>query len=165
MSIQIYVDGACNKHTGNEAWGTVLLLAPEGMYIDLLDEIDKTGLDFKFVKLPRNPYERTVLISKFDDVTSQQNNGAELLAMLGALIFSTSQPTTVQSRIIIHSDSQLIVDYWSKGLVNKKTAAKMDKRKREVIDRCAQLRAIFERNKGQIRKISGDDNPADLGYH
>lgn len=164
-SIQIYVDGGCNKHTGDEAWATALLLKSDGEYDDIFAHVGDLGLESKIVKLPRKPYERVVLISRFDDVKTQQNNGAELLAILGALIYVDKLSPSEQSRVTINSDSQLIVDYWSRGKINPKTATKMDPRKLDIINRCSRMRTIFERKGGKIVKISGDNNPADLGYH
>jgi ribonuclease HI len=65
----------------------------------------------------------------------------------------------------IYSDSQLIVDYWSQGKINSKTKSKMDYNKLKIINEVAELRRRFEYEGGHIIKISGDSNPADLGYH
>ena len=61
----------------------------------------------------------------------------------------------------IFGDSKLVVDYWSKGLIKKDMNEKTKKLAREV----ALLRQEFESNGGKITLISGDDNPADLGFH
>lgn len=61
----------------------------------------------------------------------------------------------------VFGDSRLILEYWSKGLVNKTIPAKTVKLAKEV----AVLRAEFEKKGGTIEFISGDWNPADLGFH
>ena len=66
---------------------------------------------------------------------------------------------------IAYSDSSLMVDWWSKGHVNKKTLKTMDKLKYQYILECTSLRSDFEKRGGQVLKIAGKDNLADLGYH
>lgn len=148
----IYVDGGHNKFTKDEAWASVVDsngvdLIPK--YKDLLSD-----MTLKNVKLPKGP--RMIIVSKFDDVKSQQNNGAELLAMVAGLRIMIKEWNNKKS--IINSDSQLIVDYWSVKLKN----INIDKRKKKYIEECIELRKKF---KGEIKKISGDDNIADLGFH
>lgn len=65
----------------------------------------------------------------------------------------------------IYSDSSLLVDWWSKGKINPKTKKEMDPQKLAHLLECARLRGEFEKKGGQVLKISGDDNLADLGYH
>ncbi len=61
----------------------------------------------------------------------------------------------------IYGDSALVIDYWSKGLIKSSIApetielAKIVKVKREK----------FEKLGGSITHVSGDFNPADLGFH
>jgi len=146
---KIYVDGGHNRQTGDEAWACVV----DATGKDLIREwtFILTDLTLKRVSLPVG--DRTVAVSNFTDVTSQQNNGAELLAMLVALRISQYAQVDV-----ICSDSKLIVDYWSKGHAN----AVKDVRKKAYICECGNLRKVFS---GTIQKIPGAGNPADLGYH
>lgn len=150
----IYVDGGHNKETGDEAWGCVTdsignCLIKDNTY--LLDD-----LSIKEVNLPVG--KRHVLIAKFKDVVSQQNNGAELLALLAGLRIALRNKAIK----VIKSDSQLLISYWSIGAVNRKN---MDETKLKFIDEIIILRKQFEYMGGTIVKISGNDNKADLGYH
>lgn len=151
---QIYCDGGHNKHTGEEAWGSVVDeenndLIP--IYKDLLND-----MIIKRVKLPVG--DRWIIVSKFSDVSTQQNNGAELLAMVASLRIATYNQKVFTH---IYSDSELIVKWWSKRLDEKKMKS-MDKKKVEYILEMIELRKKYN---GEIVKISGDNNLADLGYH
>lgn len=62
----------------------------------------------------------------------------------------------------IYGDSSLVIDYWSKGYIKKDNVsektydlAMLVKKKREY----------FESLGGKISRVSGDYNPADLGFH
>ncbi|MFA5052459.1 MAG: ribonuclease H family protein [Parcubacteria group bacterium] len=61
----------------------------------------------------------------------------------------------------IFGDSRLVVNYWSKWLVKKEIPEETKVLAREV----SALRKEFERLGGSLTLISGDDNPADLGFH
>jgi len=155
---QIFCDGACNSHTGNEAWGSVTnsigedLLVEENksVYVDMVTRIEKLPVG-----------TRRIIVAKFDDVNTQQNNGAELLAMVAALRLAIKNPKIN----IINCDSELITKWWGRGHVSANAKKNMDKRKLAIIIECGKLRKIFEDIGGQIIKISGDVNYADLGWH
>ena len=103
--------------------------------------------------------KRTVIIAKFSDVKSQQNNGAELMALVAALRIA------LQDNIYtIYCDSDLLIKYWSLNLKKNKRLV-MDPNKVKYIDELISLRVEFNKRKGNIIKISGGDNLADLGYH
>ncbi len=62
----------------------------------------------------------------------------------------------------VFGDSALVVNFWSKGHVRN------DGPSDETITLAkstARLRKKFEAAGGKIELISGDDNPADLGFH
>jgi ribonuclease HI len=121
------------------------------IYKDLLKD-----MNLKTVSLPKG--RRTVIVSKFNDVVSQQNNGAELLAMVASLRIAHYKKGVFDK---IFSDSDLIVKWWSKRLDNKKRE-RMDPKKVEYIVEMINLRKEYE---GEIVKIPGKVNLADLGYH
>lgn len=163
---EIYADGACNSKTGGSAWASVV----DHKGHDLIEPNEHKDLTIERKQLSKG--ERNVIICKATDVASQQNNYAELLAMVVALRIALRQNGTPigspQKDLIgvkINSDSQLIVDYWSQGKFNIKTWNKMDVQKQKYIVECAKLRKEFELKGGKVVKISGDDNLADLGYH
>lgn len=62
----------------------------------------------------------------------------------------------------IFGDSKLIIDYWSLGRIKKNEIAKETV---ELSEKVTALRKEFEINGGTISHISGDYNPADLGFH
>ena len=62
----------------------------------------------------------------------------------------------------IFGDSKLVINYWSKGFMNKN---KLSLKTKKLIKSVARLRKKFEESGGRMEYISGDDNPADLGFH
>lgn len=152
----IYVDGGHNKFTGKVAFASCVdskskcLLTKYSHYFEDITE--------KVVDLPVGT--RTVHISNFNDVTSQQNNGAELMAMMAGLRIAL----TTKKYNLIYSDSSLVIDYWSKSLRKNQEKGK-DPEKVKIIREVISLRAQFEKMGGRIEKISGADNLADLGFH
>ena len=150
----LYVDGGHNAQTGKDAWACVVNRKGK----DMVGKYKYLFRDEKMkdVILPVGP--RTVIVANYSDVTSQQNNGAELLAMWAALLISVHE----KRYRTICSDSSLVVDYWSKKL---NPAKQMYPRKKAVILEVIELRKEFEARGGVIVKIPGAGNPADLGYH
>ena len=85
------------------------------------------------------------------------NNYGELLACYHALKIA------LEVRIKkIFGDSKLVINYWSRGFMNKD---KLPIKTKKLIKSVALLRKKFEENGGAMEYISGDDNPADLGFH
>ncbi|MHB2027947.1 MAG: RNase H family protein [Acidimicrobiales bacterium] len=162
--VNIYVDGGCNVQSKPDAWGSVV----DENYKCLISEYCFLNPDlseyFKDVILPCG--RRTIVIASFNDVKKQQNNGAELLAMIIGLricIYKLKQDNT--QNIVLKSDSDLMIKYWSKGRINEKTLLSMDPRKKLLIDKLVNLRIDFEMKGGRIEHVSGKLNKADLGYH
>lgn len=155
----IYVDGGFNKHTKPYGFGCVV--NSEG--VDLIENNLHllTDMQTKRVDLPVG--SRTVILAYFKEV-QHQNNAAELLAMVAGLriaIYYLEGGKYVKN---IASDSNLIVLYWSKK-IKAETEESSDPIKVKYIKELIELRKRFESMQGNIIKISGDDNPADLGYH
>ncbi len=84
------------------------------------------------------------------------NNYGELLACKYALILALREKITH-----VFGDSNLVIAYWSKGHIKKEVASETISLALEV----AKLRREFEANGGIIAHVSGDENPADLGFH
>lgn len=153
----LYTDGAHNKVTGNEAWGSAVNKKGQDIINDYLHLFP--DMTTKMENLPVGT--RRIIVAKFNDVASQQINGAELLALVAGLraaIFSKGQVK------VIKCDSNLMTEYWSRNL-KADSRAKMDPRKAKYVDELICLRKEFEKIGGVIEKISGDDNKSDLGYH
>ncbi len=85
------------------------------------------------------------------------NNYGELLALRYALLIAKKERVKR-----IFGDSKLVIDYWSRHRAKRKTLPRETVR---LIDEVAELRKQFEARGGTIARISGNDNPADLGFH
>lgn len=85
------------------------------------------------------------------------NNYGELMACEKALKLAIKKNIWK-----IFGDSKLVVDYWSKGIIKRK---EMPAATVKLADKVTKLRKEFELVGGEVGRISGDDNPADLGFH
>lgn len=85
------------------------------------------------------------------------NNYGELLGCKYALQIALKEKIKK-----VLGDSQLVINYWSKGFINKK---EMDSKAIKLSEETAKLRKKFEEAGGTIEFIEGDYNPADLGFH
>ncbi len=84
------------------------------------------------------------------------NNFGELLACKYALQIAKRHKVKH-----IFGDSKLVIDYWSLGKIKKD----MNESTKTLAYETAKLRKVFEKSGGVIKHISGDNNPADLGFH
>lgn len=85
------------------------------------------------------------------------NNYGELLGLLLALdIASKGNYKTV------YGDSNLVIYFWSKGIFKRD---KLPLETVELILKVIEARKKFELSGGSVEYISGDYNPADLGFH
>ena len=156
LSGTLFTDGGHNKSTGIEAWGSVVDVYGK----DVMEQYKHlfTDMKTKVVELPVGI--RRIVVSKFNDVSSQQNNGAELLALVIGLRIALDSNKVK----LIKCDSKLLTEFWSKYL-KPESRKKMDPLKAKYIDELIELRKKFEVINGVIEKIPGDDNLADLGFH
>lgn len=122
-----------------------------GVEVSVTDEKGQSLLDKILPKDQINRFGKHVL---FGDVT---NNYGELLACSFAL--QIAPKTKVQK---IFGDSRLVLDYWSKGYIKSCEAAPKTV---QLAHSVARLRKEFEAKGGTLEYISGEDNPADLGFH
>lgn len=154
----IYVDGGFNKNTGSEAWASIV----NGYSVDLIPYIESCNLipdmTTKEVTLPSG--KRKIIVTKFEGVT-HQNNGAELLALVVGLRLAINLIKRGIPVTKVFSDSQVVL-YWS---IRLKEGSNFDPRKIAYINELISLRREFESFGGQVVKISGDKNLADLGWH
>lgn len=150
--MSIYVDGCCNKTIGScssvtDEKGNCLITS----HLEFLR-------NFPFL----NDYELitykhfTLYRVNFTDVKQQQNNGAELLAMVIGLLIARYYNVKH-----LYSDSTLMIKYWSKEA--KKPIA--DKRKSDLRDFCILLATDFRNNGGTIHFVKGNENVSDIGFH
>lgn len=93
------------------------------------------------------------------------NNYGELMACEQALKLAIKNLTKKihpeQSRRIF-GDSKLVIEYWSRGYIKR---SELPAATVKLADKVAKLRKEFEALGGEVGRVSGDDNPADLGFH
>lgn len=150
----LYCDGGHNAQTGKDAWASVV--NDKGK--DMIGKYDYLFTDEKMKEVVLPVGLRKIIVVNYSDVTAQQNNGAELIGMWASLLICLHN----KKYRTICSDSQLIIDYWSKKL---NPAKQMCPRKKAVVLEVIKLRKEFEAKGGVVVKIPGAENPADLGYH
>lgn len=85
------------------------------------------------------------------------NNYGELLGLYLAL---ECAKRTSQKKIF--GDSKLVIDYWSLNHFKKDN---IEDETILLIEKVSQKRKEFEKNGGEVKFVSGDINPADLGFH
>jgi len=85
------------------------------------------------------------------------NNYGELLALHYALQIARKKNINT-----IYGDSKLVIDYWSQWRMKRKD---LPKETVKLAEEVSQAREEFEALGGIIERISGDYNPADLGFH
>ena len=110
----------------------------------------KTSLVHKFRSSRVNEFDNIHL----GDVT---NNFGELYGCYLALTLAIK---TDEKKIF--GDSKLVIEYWSKGICKR---ADLPEKTVKLIDKVKVLRKKFYELGGEIKHVSGDINPADLGFH
>ncbi|AVQ21432.1 ribonuclease HI [Fusobacterium necrophorum subsp. funduliforme] len=85
------------------------------------------------------------------------NNFGELLGLFFAI-----EHAIANGIYQIYGDSNLVLQYWSKGIYH---AEKLPQETIDMIHIVTEKRKFFENLGGKISYISGDINPADLGFH
>ena len=140
----IYFDAGTGRSRGVEVRVTD---KNKNSLIPFLKENRKDIIDF-FLKKGWN-------INEFSNIelgNNYTNNFGELLGCYVALIIAN-----IKGENKIFGDSNLVIAYWSKGICNIE-----DKETLKLIEVVSKLRNNFN---GKIEHISGDINPADLGFH
>jgi len=85
------------------------------------------------------------------------NNYGELLALRYALRVAKKEKIKK-----IFGDSKLVINYWSRHRAKRKA---LPQATIHLLDEVAKLRRQFEAAGGTVSRISGGENPADLGFH
>lgn len=124
----------------------------EGVEVSVTDERGRDLLEKALPKSKLNKYGKHLVVHA--DAT---NNYGELLAMKYALLIAKK---TGDKKIF--GDSKLVVDYWSKGRIKR---SEVSERTVALSEEVVALREEFEEDGGEVLRISGDYNPADLGFH
>lgn len=84
------------------------------------------------------------------------NNYGELLGLYIALKYSLENNIKY-----IYGDSKLVIDYWA----NKRYSESLNSETKKLIFLVCNLKEEYLKKGGLISYISGDYNPADLGFH
>lgn len=136
---------------------------PDGIYFDAgtgrgigteVRVTDKMGTSILNKLLPANKIN---IHGNYLTEKGSTNNFGELLGLYCALKIAIAD--NVKN---IYGDSNLVISYWSKGIIKK------DSQKKETLDlaeKVIPLRKQYEAIGGSIEHVSGDINPADLGFH
>ncbi|PHI05439.1 ribonuclease H family protein [Fusobacterium polymorphum] len=132
-----------------------------GVEVRVTDENKKNILD----KISPNALKEllkdtTWIKNEFGNIqfeTKKTNNFGELIGFY----FALNCAKLLKCNLIL-GDSRLVIDYWSLGRFHENN---LELETINYINKVIQLRKEFEKNKGIVRHISGDVNPADLGFH
>lgn len=123
----------------------------KGVEVSVTDEKNRNLLEEILPKKNLNKF------GKYPLAGNMTNNYGELLA------FSLALKIAVKRKIKkIFGDSRLVINFWSKGFVKKENVSKETL---ELINEVFILRQKFEEMGGVVRRVAGDKNPADLGFH
>ncbi len=122
----------------------------KGVEISVTDE---RGKNLLHKVLPKSELNRFL---KHEVGAEATNNYGELLACKYAIEIAMKEGIRN-----VFGDSSLIIDFWSKWRIKKDVQEETFELAHEV----AALRKKFEEQGGEVIRISGADNPADLGFH
>lgn len=136
---------------------------PEGIYFDA-----GTGRGIGVEVRVTDKYGNSILsevlseekINKFGNYhlsNGETNNLGELIGIYFALQIAMKKKV-----FNIYGDSFLVINYWSKGFIKREN---VNEKTYDISMRVRKKREIFENLGGKIEHISGDFNPADLGFH
>ena len=123
----------------------------DGVEISVTDEKGKNLLHKAIAAKALNKFGKHLLN---EDAT---NNYGELLALSYALAIAHT------ARIKkVFGDSKLVIDFWSQWRIKRKD---LPEETVALADKVSRAREAFESAGGTVERISGDFNPADLGFH
>ena len=151
----LYVDAGQNRDTGNCSFASVVDHNGDDLVYHNLDLFNDLFLN----QIQVSNKDRIIAVVRFDDGIKQQNNAGELIALVMGLRIALKNGIK-----IVYSDSELMVSYWSKSL-KPKTRSEMHPDKLLYVEELMRLRIEYLNTGGEILKISGDLNLADLGRH
>jgi ribonuclease H-related protein len=123
-----------------------------GVEVSVTDETGKNLLRKALSARELNHFGKHLV--KNDSAT---NNYGELLALRYAL--EIAQKEKIKK---VFGDSKLVVEFWSQWRIKRKD---LPEETVELADEVSALREKFEADGGMVERISGDHNPADLGFH
>jgi ribonuclease HI len=122
-----------------------------GVEISVTDERGKNLLHKAIAAKELNKFGKHLLSEE------ATNNYGELLALSYAL--EIARATRVK---YVFGDSKLVIEFWSQWRIKRKD---LPEETVTLADEVSRAREAFEVNGGIVERISGDFNPADLGFH
>lgn len=136
---------------------------PDGIYFDA-----GTGrgigvevrVTFKDGNSILNKYLPENKINEFGNFLLPQGSTNNLGELVG--IYCAIEIALKENIFNIYGDSSLVIDYWSKGFIKKDN---VNPKTYDLALKVKSRREYFENIGGKITHISGDYNPADLGFH
>jgi len=128
----------------------------DGVEISVTDEHGKNLLHKAIPKSSLNRFGKH-LVRAIGGLGDATNNYGELFALRHAL--EIAHKVGIKK---IFGDSKLVIDYWSRWKMKRKELPEETVALAEEVS-CA--REAFEAAGGEVSRISGDHNPADLGFH
>jgi viroplasmin and RNaseH domain-containing protein len=123
-----------------------------GVEISVTDEKGKNLLHKAILPKELNRFGKHLL-----EGDSTTNNYGELLALKYAI--EIAQKENIKK---VFGDSKLVIEVWSQWKIKRKD---LPEETVELADEVSKLRESFEEESGTVERISGDFNPADLGFH
>lgn len=123
-----------------------------GVEVSVTDEHGKNLLHKALGAKELNRFGKHLLAN--DEAT---NNYGELLALRYAL--EIAQATHGRK---VFGDSKLVIEFWSQWRIKRKD---LPEETVALADDVSRAREAFEEKGGVVERISGDFNPADLGFH
>jgi viroplasmin and RNaseH domain-containing protein len=128
----------------------------DGVEISVTDERGVNLLHKAVPKSELNKYGKHV-VRTGDGTSEATNNYGELLALRYALEIAGAIGIKK-----VFGDSKLVIDYWSQWKMKRK---ELPEETVALAEEVSSAREAFEANGGEVARISGDNNPADLGFH
>ena len=134
----------------------------EGIYFDA-GTGRKIGVEVRVTNLQGTSYLNKFFPAKVNEFGNinlgmeATNNYGELLGLYCALKIALRKQIPK-----IFGDSNLVLEFWSKNRANKTNLPEATVR---LIHLVSSLRKEFESFGGTVHYVSGDINPADLGFH
>jgi ribonuclease HI len=126
----------------------------DGVEISVTDEKGKDLLHKALGAKKLNKFGKYLVRDGYGEAT---NNYGELLALRYAL--EIARATRVKH---VFGDSKLVIEFWSQWRIKRKG---LPEETVALADEVSRLREAFEAGGGTVGRISGDFNPADLGFH
>jgi len=122
-----------------------------GVEISVTDEHGKNLLHKAIAAKDLNKFGKHLLNEE------ATNNYGELLALSYAL--EIAHATHAEK---VFGDSKLVIEFWSQWRIKRKD---LPEETVTLADEVSRAREAFEAKGGIVERISGDFNPADLGFH